>query len=470
MKSARTAANVPARVTPSSVQTEESMHPSTVPAPPAATRAPFYISRNYALLWGGQAVSLLGDAVFATTLVLWIATRVTDGVSWAPLAVGAAFLAKEVPEFIVGPIAGVYADRWDKRRTMLAMDLTRAGLLVLLILAGGTATMPWLPFTPMRSFLLGTIYATLSLLTCASFLFLPSRVALIGEVVPDPLRERASGLSQSSAAVAGILGPSLAAPLFLAVGPGWALGLDALSFLLSFTALALVKAPPHARRAPVGGRGHVRRELAEGVRLILSRRALRALLVAGMLISVGLGTFETLGIFFLRANLHASAGLFGLLAGAQGAGALVGAAIGGPLAERAGVAQLLWRLTTLLGLLFILLSRLTSFAPALIVLFLVGATFAALEVAETPLLLRSTPATHVGRVVALLIPMYGLASAGASLLSGWLASALNGWQLALGGMVFGPLDTILVLAGVAVVIGGLSARGLLNEVAAGAEI
>jgi MFS family permease len=442
------------------------MHPSTDIAAPAAAKTPFLISRNYALLWSGQAISLLGDALFATTIVLWIATRVAAGVSWAPLAVGAALLAKEVPEFIVGPIAGVYADRWDKRRTMLAMDATRAALLVLLILAGGTGTVSALPLAPPRGVLLGTIYATLALLTCASFLFLPSRIALIGDIVPDTLRERASGYAQSSAAVAGILGPAVAAPLFLSIGPGWALGIDAASFLASFTAIALVKAPAAARSVPAGERGRLAAELREGIQLILSNRVLRALLVAGMLISVGFGALETLGIFFLHGNLHAHTALFGFLAGAQGAGTLAGAVIGGPLAERTGTARLLWRMAVLLGLMFVLFSRLTSFVPALIVLFLVGAIFAVLEVAETPLLLRAVPRTHIGRVVALLLPMYGLASAASSLLAGWLAGALSGLHLSFGGMVFGPVDTILGVAGLAVIAGGLSARGALDTVTA----
>jgi MFS family permease len=438
------------------------MNPSTAPAASPAAKAPFYISRNYALLWCGQAISLLGDTIFATTIVLWIATRIGEGFTWAPLAVGAAFLAKEVPEFIVGPIAGVYADRWDKRRTMLAMDLTRAGLLGLLVLGGGSATVPVIQFTPPRGALLGAIYVTLALLTSASFLFMPSRLALIGDVVPDELRERASGMAQSSAAVAGVLGPSLAAPLFLAVGPGWALGMDAISFLASFTAISLVKAPPAARSVATGKHGNLRDELTEGIRLIVSHRLLRALLIAGMLISVGLGALETLGIFFLRGNLHASAGLFGLLAGAQGAGTLLGAVIGGPLAERAGSARLLWRSVILLGLLYVLFSRLTSFVPALFVLFLAGAVFAILEVAETPLLLRSVPRTHIGRVVALLVPAYGLASATTSLVCGWLAGALQGLHFSMGGIVFGPVDTILGVTGLAVVLGGLSARGALN--------
>jgi MFS family permease len=403
----------------------------------------------------------MGDAIFATTIVLWIAIRLGHGVSWAPLAVGAAFLAREVPEFIVGPIAGVYVDRWDKKRTMQRMDLARAALLILLIVAGGNATIAAAPFATPRGVLLGAIYAALALLTAASFFFGPARLALIGDVVPDELRERASGLAQSSSAVATVLGPSLAAPLFLAVGAGWALGLDAISFLISFAAITLVIPPPPARSLAAGEKGNLVGELTEAVRLVLSHRLLRALLITGMLISVGFGAFETLGIFFLRANLHAPASLFGLLAGTLGIGTLVGAVAGGPLAERVGAARLLWRVAVLMGLLYVLLSRLTSLAPALGVLFCAGVAFGVLEVAETPLLLRSTPRTHIGRVVAILTPMYGLASAAAALLAGWLASVLRGLHLTLPGLVIGPLDAILAAGGLVIVVGGIASRGAL---------
>jgi Na+/melibiose symporter-like transporter len=69
-----------------------------------------------------------------------------------------------------------------------------------------------------------------------------------------------------------------------------------------------------------GGRGQLTVELADGVRLILSNPVLRTFLIIGMLISVGFGALDSLGVFFLRRNLHAPAGLFSLLAGAQGVG------------------------------------------------------------------------------------------------------------------------------------------------------
>jgi MFS family permease len=432
--------------------------PATPPVPQA--KLPVLISRNYALLWGGQALSGLGDALFQTTVILWIATRLAHGASWAPLAVAGVFLATVGPEILVGPLAGVFVDRWDKRRTMLSVDLARAGLLALLLVAAGAALPGLLPYAPPTGILLGLLYATLALVTVASQFFWPARLALIGDIVPDAQRERASGLAQTSGALAAILGPALAAPLFFAVGPGGALAFDALSFLVSFGAIALVQAPPAAHRVGPGAPGQVGAELWEGVHLLLSTRALQTLLIVGLLISMGFGALDPLAVFFLRQNLHAAAALFGLLGAAQGAGALLGAVVGGPLAERIGVGRVLWQATLVLGLLFLLLARLTSVAPALAVLFLLGAIFAVVEVAETPLLLRTTPRAALGRVAALLIPLYGLSAALASMLAGWLASTvLRGFHASLLSVTLGPLDTILTGAGLLVVAGGLYARG-----------
>jgi MFS family permease len=69
-------------------------------------------NRNWRMLWLGQAVSLVGDFVFNTTVVLWVATVIADGQSWAPLAVGAVLIAAAAPILLVGPFAGVFVDRW----------------------------------------------------------------------------------------------------------------------------------------------------------------------------------------------------------------------------------------------------------------------------------------------------------------------------------------------------------------------
>ena len=98
---------------------------STTPSPTSPTLA-LLANRNFVLLWLGQAISRLGDTVFDFTLLLWIAAVLARQEPWAPLAVSGVLVAQTLPMILVGPVAGVFVDRWDKRRLMLWMDLLRA--------------------------------------------------------------------------------------------------------------------------------------------------------------------------------------------------------------------------------------------------------------------------------------------------------------------------------------------------------
>jgi Transmembrane secretion effector len=80
-----------------------------------------FINRNFALLWWEQAISNVGDYAWDTALVLWVASFLVAGPSWAPLAVSGVVLAAALPQIMVGPFAGVFVDRWDKRQTMVAL-------------------------------------------------------------------------------------------------------------------------------------------------------------------------------------------------------------------------------------------------------------------------------------------------------------------------------------------------------------
>ena len=93
---------------------------TTTASPSGASKKPgLLINRDFALLWSGRSISLIGDFAFDTTLILWIATILAKGQPWAPLAVSGVLLATSIPVFFIGPIAGVFVDRWNKRQTML---------------------------------------------------------------------------------------------------------------------------------------------------------------------------------------------------------------------------------------------------------------------------------------------------------------------------------------------------------------
>src|SRR5262245_34998811 len=95
----------------------------------AAINPPLRHNRNYRRLWLGQAVSLLGDEVLDTAIMLWLGLTAAGDHGWGPFAAAGVLVARTLPVLAVGPIGGVCADRWDRRRTMLTMDAIR-GVLV----------------------------------------------------------------------------------------------------------------------------------------------------------------------------------------------------------------------------------------------------------------------------------------------------------------------------------------------------
>lgn len=438
------------------------MDPTTTGPASSATvaRKPgLLINGNYGRLWLGHTISIFGDFIFDTTLVIWIAAVLARGQSWAPLAVSGVFIATTVPMLFVGPIAGVFVDRWNKRRTMLVMDAARAALVALLILSAGVVPLPFLPDGRLPLFWqLGVVYAVVFLLNTLSQFFRPASLALTGDIVPQDYQARAMGLSQTSASIAMILGPTLAAPLFVAVGPEWALGIDALSFVVSYLLIQTVSAPPAASSIADGIRPNFWKEFGLGLRFFLRSRVLVILTISAAILMLGGGALNTLDYFFVTENLHASTAYFGLLQGAMGVGMILGAILAGVFAQKIGLVRTLWLSLLGMALLITAYARSTDIWVAIAVIGVAGVPQAALNVAAGPLLLQSAPREMVGRVSSILNPAITIATLTGAALGGYLASeVLRDFSATIFGVHFGTVDTIFTGAGALALAGALFA-------------
>jgi MFS family permease len=413
------------------------------------------IKRDFALLWVGQVISSIGDFALSATLVLWIATHLAVNEPWAPLAVSGEFLALTIPVVLFGPLAGVFVDRWDKRRTMLAMDLARAllvGLLVPLAAPLGESLPP--------AWILAGVYSVVALSSICSQLFNPSRLALIGDLVPPAQQAQASSLMFMTVSLGVTIGPALAAPLYVAYGPVSALTFDALSFLASFAALWALRAPKGARSETT--RGGALGELASGLRYFFQHRGLRTLLIVTALTLAGSSAINTLGVFFLTTNLRSPAAYFGLLSAATGIGVLIGSLCAVWIVPRLGPVRSFWISVLVVGGLIAVYARQMDFISAAALLLLLGLPSAALNVAIGPLILAYTPRAMVGRAAAIFTPATSLAAALSAALVGYLASTLlGGLHLRLAGIVFGPYDTVYLISGALIVASGIYAMGRL---------
>jgi MFS family permease len=407
---------------------------------------PLRHNRGYRRLWLGQAVSLLGDEVLDTAIMLWLGLTV-GGESWGPAAVGGVAVARVVPILLFSLLGGVYSDRWDRRRTMLAMDAVRGvlvlGLTILLLAGAGLPVVARLT----------AVYTVVALCAVAAQFFNPARYGLLATVVADVHRERMASVITGTSAVAAIIGPALAAGLLVVAGVQWSLLVTAAGFAVSYAAVAGLPAPPVPSTPK--GKPAVWRDLGTGLKFFAGNRVLKVMLITTILVAGAVAAINTLDIFFVTRNLHAPVGIYGVLSGAFGVGLVIGSALAALFASRLRAARVYTYGYLLVGLLIVAYSRTTTPPVAIVVLCLVGIPTAAVDSMVGPLIMRATPTELMGRVSSVFQPISNIASLLSVALTAWLASSvLRDLDATVAGVHFGPIDTIFLCAGAIIAIAG----------------
>lgn len=421
---------------------------------PSVPKRSLLINRNFGLLWIGQAVSDLGDMVYLVTLSLWIAVIIAKNQPWAPTAVSGVMIAMALPALLLGPLAGVFVDRWSKRLTMMRMDMIRAVLILLLIPLTGLIRLPFVGGSLPVFWQIGSIYmVVLAASICGQF-FSPARFTILSEILPADQRPRASAMEQTSSSVVKIFGPFLAAPLLFVVGIQWALIVNTLSFVFSFLAILAVRVPAdHRGDEKKAERVNFFPELREGMSFYRKSRLITTLLIAHLIVTLGIGAFDTLLVFFYQRNLHAPTSLFGTLPMAVGAGAVLGAILSVSLVKRLGSATLLWLSLGIVGILLILFSRQSSLWPALVLLCLIGLPLGSFNTALGPLLMHTIPHEIMGRVMSVFTTSQTLSNLISVSLAGLLGTLLIGLHVHVLGFAFETYDTIYLGAGLLFLFG-----------------
>jgi MFS family permease len=411
-------------------------------------------NRNYAKLWYGQAASTTGDAVFCTTLVLWVSQVLARGAPWAPAAVSGILVAAGGAIALVGPVAGVFVDRWNRKSTMMRTEVVRAAMV-----AGLTG----LSFVPVRALpvwvWLAAVYLVVFVLNASGQFFNPARFATIGDVVHgEEERVRAAGLAEATTSAAGIIGPPIAALLLLTVGFQWALALNGISYLVSYLAIRFLRLAPEPAR-PAAGRATSRRsEFSFGLRLFARNRFLVTLLTVTTICQCGTGAISALNVFFVTTDLHASSRLFGIAETAMGIGFIVGALAAGRMVRWLGARTLTWSGLLAAGLLAAAYAMQRSFPAGLVMLAVYAVPIAMLNTAVAPLLLDAAPREYLGRVMAVFMPINQLASMASVVVSGWLTSTvLRTFRATVAGVTLNSVSLVFVVAGGLIIVSGIRA-------------
>ena len=376
-------------------------------------------------VWYAQIVSLFGDwlALFAVIAVVSFALHGT------PKQIIGVQIAYMLPIVFVGPVAGVFVDRWPLKPTLVSSDLIRAVFALMLLFA----TSMW------------HVYLVLAALSCVSAFFGPAQQVTIRTHVPAHGLISANALMQIAFMGSRIVGPAAAGAIASTFGPKVCYALDMLSFLFSAAligSVAIVRpaTTPVASESSSNRIHAIWRDMREGMSFIFHHAAVFFVVMAmaaGLFI---IGCFGPLIAIYVRDTLLGSARLFGFVSGIIGVGLLVGTQVMRQLASKFKEDTLVPSGLAGIGAGVFLLGALPFAAATLFAAFAIGFTFSAIMVPAQTLLQRETPHAMIGRVSSTNISVAFFAQIIGLLLSGALAD------------VFGVRTVFFVCAGLALAL------------------
>jgi len=219
------------------------------------TPVPLADHPGFIRLWAASTVSDFGT--YITTLALQILIVVT--LPGTATEVGWISAARWLPYVVLGLVAGMFVDRWDRRRTLISTDIVR-GLLLLAVGVLGAAGVLSIPT-------LASLIATFGLLSLFNDVAYQS---FVPHLVPRALLTQANARLEQSSAVAQMTGPALAGAVIGWIGAPFAFFFDAVSHLLAGLVMSRIpRVPPEPVPIPAGGRRPGWREqVAEGLRWV----------------------------------------------------------------------------------------------------------------------------------------------------------------------------------------------------------
>jgi MFS family permease len=372
--------------------------------------------RNFQLFFSGQMISLIGTWM-DNIAEAWLVYRLTG----SSLLLGTVAFAGQIPVFLLAPIGGMVADRWNRQRVVIATQASS------MVLAGVLAVL-----TLSHRVTVWEVVVLAALMGAVNAFDIPARQAFLVDMVGREDLMNAIALNSSMFNGARVIGPSIAGILVASIGEGWCFAANSISYIAVIIGLLLM----HVNRAPV----EVRRvspfeHIVEGFRFVWNTGPIRALLLLLGLVSLVAMPYSVLMPIFAAKILHGNARTLGVLMGATGVGALGGALT---LASRSGVRGLgRWVAMACgsFGVALILFSLSRWYFLSVVLLVPVGFAMMVQMASSNTLIQAMVPDRLRGRAMAVYSMMFmGMAPMGA-LLSGWSADHIGAqWTLAIGGV------------------------------------
>ncbi|HAJ56504.1 MAG TPA: hypothetical protein DCL35_01910 [Candidatus Omnitrophica bacterium] len=403
-------------------------------------------NRNFSLLWIGQIISQFGDRLNQMALIALI-YRFAPG-STTQMAKVMSFTI--IPVFLIGPIAGVYVDRWDRRRTMVVCDILR-GILILFI-----------PFYFIKLGSMLPIYVIVFLAFSIARFHVPAKMSIIPDLVKTDDLLLANSLVNTTGMVAAMFGLGLGGILVGIVGAEGGFIIDGVSFLISgilifFLSTRVIRNLKRERLIDVGkGIAEVIRksafeEMKDAVVFLSKQKQLRSCLGILFLLWASLGAIYVVSIIFVQQAFSSVTKEIGLLVVGLGLGLFAGSLFYGRLGKKRDgfrtIFSCIFACGVVLSIFVLAVIKAPNLLIALVLAFILGLVVSPVMVISNTLVQELTESTMRGKIFSSIEIVVHFAFLVAMLISAPLADRIGPVKI----LLF--VSSSLVLIGLAGLIG-----------------
>jgi len=346
----------------------------------SASISPFAVfrNRNFSLMWTGQLISTMGTALTSLAASIYV-YRLTG----SALSVGLMLMATAAPSLVIGLFAGVFVDRFDRRKIMISADLIRA-VLTLLIPFLAPLNVIWL-------------YVMVMLTSAIGQFFDPAHESVLPEVASDEELAAANSLMAISSFGSTAIGFAASGLIASAADISWAFYLDAVSFLFSAVCIFLIRVKPLQLEEDTSVKV-VLNNLRAGMQKLFHTTILRSLFTAQVPVLIAFGLSNALLLPFALRALNATEFEYGLQEGLTSIGFVIGSLLMANIFDRAREGA--WMAASYIGMAMagVIYSFLHSVPLAILVLTVSGFLNAPSSIGRRIIVQRNTPREMRGRV------------------------------------------------------------------------
>jgi len=354
-------------------------------------------NRNFFFLWLGQIISQLGDRLDQMALIGFIYAR-TQGGAGSTIEIAKILSFTIIPVFLIGPLAGAYVDRWDRRRTMYVCDSLRAILVF---------TIPFFLFYVKN---LIPIYLIIFVVFCLGRFFIPAKMSIIPDLVEEKDLLLANSLVNTTGMIAAVIGFGIGGIIVERFGPKSGFYLDALSFLVS--AAFIFSISRRSKCAPVSItevgreiveviRKSVLAEVKDGLVYFIRNKDIR--FISGIIFTLwsALGAIYVVLIVFVQKTLHSAhyaTKYLGLIIMFLGIGLFAGSLIYGRFGQRFSRYKIIFASLVSNGMMLVtfalIIQKYPNFLIAVILSFLLGLLVSPIMIASNTII-HNASANHM---------------------------------------------------------------------------